>query len=91
MLSPAALLVQGYPTLAPLEIKARLMNTAETNIQINPVAQPGVLAPITRIGGGEVRVNRAFASTTAAWNADDLTPSLSFGCRRAGGKDGVSP
>ncbi len=40
---------------------------------------PGVLAPITRIGGGEVRVNHAYASRTAAWDADDLTSSLSFG------------
>jgi subtilisin family serine protease len=75
----AALLLQAHPTYSPLEIKALLMNTAETNIQIDPVAQPGVLAPITRIGGGEVRVNRAFGSTTAAWEADNLTPSIAFG------------
>jgi subtilisin family serine protease len=75
----AALLIQSHPDYSPLEIKARLMNTAETNIQINPVTQPGVLAPITRIGSGEVRVNRAIASTTAAWDADDMTPGISFG------------
>jgi subtilisin family serine protease len=75
----AALLIQAHPAFGPLEIKALLMNTAETNIKINPATQPGVLAPITRIGGGEVRVNRAFASTTAAWDADDQAPSLSFG------------
>ncbi|PYS49127.1 MAG: hypothetical protein DMG13_24110 [Acidobacteria bacterium] len=74
----AALLIQAHPSSSPLEIKARLMNTAETNIQTNPVTQPGVLAPITRIGSGEVRVNRAFATTTAAWEANDLTPSISF-------------
>jgi subtilisin family serine protease len=75
----AALLVQAYPSADPLEIKARLMNTAEIAIVTDPVGQPGVLAPITRIGGGEVRVNRAFAAQTAAWDADHLTPSLSFG------------
>src|SRR5207253_1958910 len=75
----AALLIQAHPQLSPLEIKALLMNTAETNIQTDPVNQPGALAPITRIGAGEVRVNRAFASTTAAWNSDDDAPSLSFG------------
>jgi subtilisin family serine protease len=80
----AALLIQSHPSLSPLEIKALLMNTAETNIQINPATQPGVLAPITRIGSGEVRVNRAFVSTTAAWDADDLTPSLSFGYNALG-------
>ena len=77
----AALLVQAHPALSPLEIKALLENTAETNIAIDPVTQPGVLAPITRIGGGEVRVQRAVQSTTAAWDADDETPSLSFGYR----------
>jgi hypothetical protein len=75
----AALLVQAFPSADPLAIKARLMNTAETGILTDPVRQPGALAPITRIGGGEVRVNRAFVTQTAAWDADDLTPSLSFG------------
>ena len=56
------------------------MNTAETRTScINPATQPGVLAPITRIGGGEVRVNRRPSTrrqrgTTATW-----TGSLSFG------------
>ena len=75
----AALLLQAYPNRSPFEIKSLLMNNAETDIQINPALQPGVLAPITRIGAGEVRVNRAYNSTTAAWDADDLTGSLSFG------------
>ena len=39
----------------------------------------GQLAPITRIGGGEVRVNRAVASTTAAWDQNDRAGSLSYG------------
>jgi len=55
------------------------MNTAETNILINPALQPGVLAPISRIGGGEVRVDRALHSSTAAWDDDANTGSLSFG------------
>ena len=74
-----ALIIQKFPGITPTEVKARLMNTGETNIGINPVGLPGVLAPITRIGGGEVRVNKAVAATTAAWDADDLTGSLSFG------------
>jgi subtilisin family serine protease len=75
----AALLVQKYPTRTPLEIKSVLMNTAERNVTINPATQPGVLAPITRIGGGEVRVNRAADSTTAAWDDAGTGGSLSFG------------
>lgn len=75
----AALVIQKFPGITPLEVKSRLMNTGETNIGINPVGLPGVLAPITRIGGGEVRVDKAVATSTAAWDADGLTGSLSFG------------
>jgi hypothetical protein len=75
----AALLIQKYPARTPLEIKSMLMNTAERNIAINPATQPGALAPITRIGGGEVRVNRAAETTTAAWDDDGAGASLSFG------------
>lgn len=75
----AALLLEAFPTRGPAEIKSLLMNTGETSIQINPATQPGVLAPITRIGGGEVRVDRALGSSTAAWDAQALTGSLSFG------------
>lgn len=75
----AALLIQAHPDRTPAEIKAILMNTGETNIGLNPYNLPGVLAPITRVGGGEVRVDRALNSKTAAWDAEDITGSLSFG------------
>ena len=75
----AALLIDAYPSRTVSEIKSVLMNTAETQIYINPATQPGVLAPITRIGGGEVRVDRAVGSKTAAWDAAQMTGSLSFG------------
>jgi minor extracellular serine protease Vpr len=75
----AALLVQAHPRYEPVKIKSTLMNTAETNVLTNPATLPGVLAPVTRIGGGEVRVDKALASTTAAWDSDTETGSLSFG------------
>ena len=75
----AALLLQAYPDRTPLEIKAALMNTAETEIFIQPVSRPGELAEISRIGGGEVRVNRAHATRTAAWSVEDQSAGLSFG------------
>jgi subtilisin family serine protease len=75
----AALLLEAYPDRTPLEIKSVLMNTAETEVFINPGTRPGELAEITRIGGGEVRVNDAFAATTAAWSAEDSSAGLSFG------------
>ena len=75
----AAILVQAYPNRSPAEIKAALMNSAQTNILTNPATLPGVLAPITRIGAGEVRVDRALASTISAWDTDGQAGSLSFG------------
>jgi subtilisin family serine protease len=74
-----AILRQVYPKRKVYELKSVLMNTAETNIQTNPMLFPGQLAPITRIGAGEVRVNRAVASTTAAWDEKDKAGSLSYG------------
>lgn len=90
----AALILQGYGGttatakgtsngngfglgLKPLEVKALLMNNGETNI-IND-ALLGTLAPITRIGGGEVRVDRALAAPVAAWDKDVPAGALSFG------------
>ena len=77
----AALLVDAYATRTPPEIKSLLVNTGEANIGLNTFVCPNVGAPITRIGGGEVRVKEALDSTTAASDADDSTPSLSFGYR----------
>jgi hypothetical protein len=76
----AALLIQAYPLASPYDIKARLMNTAETNILISPQTAPGQLAPITRIGAGEVRVNRAHqVQTLASDAADPSAVNVAFG------------
>jgi hypothetical protein len=53
------------------------MNTGEINIINDPLT--GALAPITRIGGGEVRVNRAVAAPIAAWDKDVPAGALGFG------------
>ena len=63
--------------LSPLEVKALLMNTGEINIVNNPLT--GALAPISRIGGGEVRVDRAITAPIAAWDKDVPAGALSFG------------
>lgn len=75
----AALLVQAYPKRSPEQIKAMLMNSAETTIYTNPALAPGELAPVTRIGGGELRVDRAIAMNTIATNRKTKSASLSFG------------
>jgi hypothetical protein len=84
----AALLLQAYPKLLPHEVKARLMNAAETNITTYPGAAgpDNALAPLSRIGGGEVRVDDAHALSTAAWDASDpRSVSLSMGVIRPNG------
>jgi subtilisin family serine protease len=63
--------------LKPVEVKALLMNNGETNI-IND-ALTGALTAITRIGGGEVRVDRALSAPVAAWDKDVPTGALGFG------------
>ena len=63
--------------LTPLEVKALLMNNGETAIVNNPLT--GALAPITRIGGGELRVDRAVAAPVVAWDRDVPTGALGFG------------
>ncbi len=75
----AALLIGAYPGRTVSEIKSLLMNTAETKVYNNLASSPGYLAPITRIGGGEVRVDRALRSPAAAWDRYAGTGDLSFG------------
>ncbi len=75
----AALMRQAYPNRSPEKIKAMLMNSAETAVYTNPAVLPGELAPITRIGAGELRVDRAVAQTAIAWNRATKSAALSFG------------
>lgn len=79
----AALLLSKNRTLGPLDVKAILMETTETNVFENSATEPGVLAPLSRAGSGEVRADRAVAATTSVWDASDpLAVSLSFGTYR---------
>jgi subtilisin family serine protease len=75
----AALLIQAHPNRAPRHIKAMLMNSAETTVYTNPAVSPGVLAPITRVGAGELRVDRAIGLDTLAFNLRTQSAALSFG------------
>lgn len=79
----AALLLQAHPGRNPLQIKAMLMNSAETAVYTNPAVAPGVLAPISRIGSGELRVDRALGASAAAWEATSQSAGLSFGAVEA--------
>jgi subtilisin family serine protease len=75
----AALLLEAFPHASPAEIKARLMNNTETQIKTAPNLFGSQLAPATRIGAGEVRVDRAMAAKTIAWVPEDETAGISFG------------
>jgi subtilisin family serine protease len=72
----AALLLHSEPGLSPAEAKARLVGTADPDIDTDPFVG---LAPISRIGGGEVRANNAVDIQLAAWDDSSLLPTLSFG------------
>ena len=59
------------------------METAETNVYENAATEPGVLAPLSRMGRGEVRADRATAATTSVWDASaPLAVCISFGTYR---------
>ena len=75
----AALLLQAFPNRTPIQIKSMLMNSAETQVFTNPALLPGGLAPITRIGAGELRVDKAIALNAIAWNPETESAALSFG------------
>ncbi len=77
----AAQLLQAFPNRTPMQIKAMLMNNANTEVFNAPVAEPGVLAPISRIGSGELRVDRAAKADFIAWNPKQKSAALSFGYR----------
>ena len=69
----AALLKELSPRVAPQRLKQLLINNAENAIDA-PVSPykviPDSLAPITRIGGGEVRVDKAAIATAGAYGFD---------------------
>ncbi|MBN8509657.1 MAG: S8 family serine peptidase [Burkholderiales bacterium] len=80
MVSGAAAILRGaFPNRSPVVIKAMLMNSAETAIQTNPATMPGVLAPISRIGAGELRVDRALALKGVVFDSSARSAAAAFG------------
>lgn len=79
----AALLFEKYPNALPTEVKARIMNGAFKGVTTNPLTLPGVLAPISRIGAGELRADKSAALTTTMWDAGNpYGVGISFGSMR---------
>jgi hypothetical protein len=75
----AALVKQARPDMSGREVKALLVNNADTEVRDKVAIWGGELAPITRVGGGEVHVDRAIMAPAAAWENHTMQPSLSFG------------
>ncbi len=82
----AALLIEAHPKRSPERIKAMLMNSANNVVYTNPALLPGELAPITRIGAGELRVDRAIGLNTMVWNRKTKSAALSFGAQEVSKK-----
>lgn len=72
----AALLMEAHPGGDPAHYKARLMNNAETDVDTDAFAG---LAPLSRIGGGEVRVDRAVDAPVTAQDAATGNGALTLG------------
>jgi hypothetical protein len=79
MVAGSALLVkQKYPNFTPLQVKALLMNTANTTSKSLDLLGNFYNTPITRIGSGEVRVNRAVTTQTTVSVVNESSAALSF-------------
>ena len=79
----AALLLSKNHLLGPIDVKALLMETSEVSVFENTATEPGVLAPMSRMGAGELRVNAAATASTSVWDSSDpLAVSISFGTYR---------
>ena len=96
----AALVASARPNFQPWQVKAALMNTADTDVFATKVAAGSTLAGLTRMGAGRVRADRAVATGTLAYDSEDIDPtgatyfntSVSFGPRTftAAGASSVS-
>ena len=85
----AALVLSGRPSFQPWQVKAALMNTADTSVFATKTAAGSTLAGLTRMGAGRVRADLAVATGTLAYDSEDVDPTggtyyntaVSFGSR----------
>jgi subtilisin family serine protease len=90
----AAILKSARPFLSAREIKQLLINTAETDVyqpSSSASVLPDQLAPITRIGGGEVRVDRALFSPVIVRDVTGDAVSNIYGAMSFGYLDAAKP
>ncbi|MCA9551570.1 MAG: S8 family serine peptidase, partial [Myxococcales bacterium] len=70
----AALVLESRPYLEPIEVKAFLMNYADTQVAQDFTGRP---APVTRTGAGEVRVDASINGLMIAFERESWSPSIS--------------
>lgn len=90
----AALLLEARSYLGISDIKQILVNTGETNVyqpSSGGSVFPDQLAPITRIGGGEVRVDRALLAPAVVSDATGDAVSFVYGAMSFGYLDAAKP
>ena len=92
----AALVLSARPTFQPWQVKAAIMNTADTDVFTSKASN--TLAPLTRMGAGRARADRAVATGTIAYDNQDVDPSagtyfntaVSFGAQAFTGNGSAS-
>lgn len=75
----AALLKQYCPMCDPFAIKCILMNSADRDVLYGSENDEQRMAPVTRVGSGFLRIDKALNSTLWAYSLEERQPSLSFG------------
>ncbi len=80
----AAILMAARPELSVMDVKQLLVNTADSNVfepSMPGSAVPDRLAPVSRIGGGELRIDRALAVPVLVRDisGDAESAGISFG------------
>jgi len=92
----AALVLSGRPTFQPWQVKAAIMNTADTDVFA--VKSTNTLAPLARMGAGRARADRAVITGTIAYDSQDVDPTagtyyntaVSFGAQAFTGNSSAS-
>jgi subtilisin family serine protease len=69
----ASLVLSARPNFEPWQVKAAIMNTADTDVFA--VKSTNTLAPLTRTGAGRARADRAVATGTLAYDSQDVDPT----------------
>nr|WP_303648609.1 S8 family serine peptidase [Shewanella metallivivens] len=76
-----SIIKEALPNRSALEIKATMMNAANLNVTVEPIAlnENAELAPISYIGAGLVDIEKSINLPVAAYDKDTMQAALAFG------------